>query len=368
MRQLMFAACLVMLIQAPLVRADDKPANRAGEVKAIQTDFTKEQQEWAKAMRAAKTDDEKKEAGKKRPAVAEYVKRAQKIVDDDPKDDAAFDALMFIARNDFAHRAKTFETLAEHHASNAKISQVCMMAGQSGETKFLESMLEKSTDHKAQGMACYFLGNAFHNQAGSKAEKAASLDEKAEQYLTRVEKDFADVELRPALGQNPAITLGSMAKRVLFEIRNLGIGKTAPEVVSHNLEDKEVKLSDLRGKVVILDFWATWCPPCRAMIPHSRELVEKMKDKPVVLISISSDAKKETLTQFIEKEPMPWTHWWEGTRSDSLHNVWNIQGIPTVYVVDAKGVIRYKQVGFNSNSPNGIDKEVEKLLEEAAKK
>jgi thiol-disulfide isomerase/thioredoxin len=372
MKRVLIAALAAALIQVPMLRADDKPAeksaSRTDQVNAIKNDYMKAQQDWFNSYRNAKTEDDKKEVLKKRPTATEYVKRAQKMVADNAKDDAAFDALSFIAQQGGADGSQAFKTLAENFASNPKIWQDCLMAGQRNETKFLETVLEKNSDKKAKGMACYALGNSYHSQAGESAEKAASLDQKAEQYLARVEKEFADVELRPAFNKNPAMTLGNMAKRVLFEIRNLGIGKTSPEVVSHNLDDKEVKLSDYRGKILILDFWATWCGPCRQMIPHSRQLVEKMKDKPVALVSVSCDAEKETLTKFIEKEPMPWTHWWEGVKSDSVLNVWNIQGIPTVYVIDPKGVIRYKQVGFNPEKPDALDKEIEKLLEEGSKK
>src|SRR5438105_4677276 len=60
--------------------------------------------------------------------------------------------------------------------------------------------------------------------------------------------------------------------------------------------------------------WATWCPPCRAMIPHERKRVERLKDKPFTLVSISIDAQKDALTNFLKKEKMPWTHVWDGTK------------------------------------------------------
>ena len=128
------------------------------------------------------------------------------------------------------------------------------------------------------------------------------------------------------------------------------------------LDGKDVKLSELRGKVVVLDIWATWCPYCRAMIPHERQLVERLKDKPFALVSISMDARKEALTDFLAKENMPWLQWWVGANSN-LAEDWNIEYFPTVYVVDARGVIRNEGV-----TGDDLEKAVSKLLNEMEKK
>jgi thiol-disulfide isomerase/thioredoxin len=145
------------------------------------------------------------------------------------------------------------------------------------------------------------------------------------------------------------------------QVKDLFIGATMPELKSKDLEDKEVKLSDLKGKVVVLDVWATWCPPCRAMIPHERELVKKLKDKPFVLVSISGDDKKEALTNFLKTNDMPWTHWWEGR--GPLMTQLNIQFFPTIFVLDTKGVIRYKGVRGEA-----MDHAVDTLLKEVEAK
>ena len=116
-----------------------------------------------------------------------------------------------------------------------------------------------------------------------------------------------------------------------------------PELTSENLEGEKVKLSDIKNKVVVLDIWATWCGPCVNMIPHERELVKKLKDKPFVFISVSFDDEKETLTKFIDKTPMPWTHWYNG-RTGMINKTLNIRYFPTIFVLDHKGVIRFKGV------------------------
>src|SRR5206468_11276449 len=144
-----------------------------------------------------------------------------------------------------------------------------------------------------------------------------------EGFFEQVVAKFADVKA----GRG---TLGDTAKSELFELRNLGIGKTAPEIESQDLDGKKVKLSDLKGKVVVIDIWATWCGPCRGMIPHERELVKKNADKPFVFISVSADEAKEDLTKFLKDEPMPWVHWFSGTEGGPV-KAWNVHAFPTFY-------------------------------------
>jgi thiol-disulfide isomerase/thioredoxin len=155
-----------------------------------------------------------------------------------------------------------------------------------------------------------------------------------------------------------------MAEDDLTALKTLGVGKTAPDVTGVNLKDEKTKLSSLKGKVVLLDIWATWCPPCRAMIPHERELVARMKGKAFELVSVSADDKKETLTDFLKETPMPWTHWWAG-QDDSILKTFRVRAFPTLYLIDARGVIRKKWVGSPDNAV--LDKAVEELVAEAAK-
>jgi len=173
----------------------------------------------------------------------------------------------------------------------------------------------------------------------------------AEKYFARVQKEFADVKA----GRG---TLGEMAKGSLFELQHLQVGMKAPAAESKNLKGEKASLADYAGKVVVLDIWATWCGPCREMIPHEREMVEKFKSKPFALISVSADDDKKELEEFLAKEKMPWTHWWDGAEA-SLLKGWNVRFFPTIYVIDAKGVIRYKNVRGDD-----LEKAVEKLLAE----
>jgi thiol-disulfide isomerase/thioredoxin len=128
-----------------------------------------------------------------------------------------------------------------------------------------------------------------------------------------------------------------------YRMKDAFVGSKLPDLKSEDLEGKEESLSKYRGKVVVLMAWATWCGNCRAMIPHERELVERLKDRPFALISVSFDAKKETLEKFLKREKMPWTHWWNG-RKGGIGDHLPVEAYPRIFVLDGKGVLRFKGV------------------------
>jgi peroxiredoxin len=139
-------------------------------------------------------------------------------------------------------------------------------------------------------------------------------------------------------------------------------GAVAPAEEATDLKGEKVKLSDYKGKVVVLDFWGTFCPPCIKMIPDSRKLVKAMKGKPFAFVSVSADEEKGALTDFLKEHQMPWDHWWVGSGS-KFQKAWDVDGFPTVFVIDHKGVIRYSQVGYSEE--DRIAKEAERLVKEA---
>lgn len=151
---------------------------------------------------------------------------------------------------------------------------------------------------------------------------------------------------------------------VLFVMKNLSVGKKAPDIDGEDLEGKKFKLSDYRGKVVSLVFWGSWCPPCRAMIPHERELVKKMQDRPFAMIGVNSDKDKEELKEFREKEKITWRSFWNGgSTSGPISAAYRVRSWPAIYVLDANGVIRYRNVRGEA-----MDRAVTALLKELEKK
>ncbi len=116
------------------------------------------------------------------------------------------------------------------------------------------------------------------------------------------------------------------------------IGKPALDFQVTDLRGEALSLEKYRGQVVLLDFWATWCPPCVAEIPNIKKTYEKYKDQKFQIIGISLDRSKEPLEAYIEKEELAWIHYWDNT--SKIANLYNVQGIPSTFLIDGEGVIR----------------------------
>ncbi len=139
------------------------------------------------------------------------------------------------------------------------------------------------------------------------------------------------------------------------------IGKRAPEFTLSDLSGKNVSLSSFRGKVVVLDFWATWCPPCRQEIPNFINLQNKYGKKKFTFVGVSVDQDGPSVVKsFAEKMGMNYPQLM--ATQQVVMNYGNIDGIPTTFVIDKKGVIRNMFVGFR---PEQIfESEIQKLLAE----
>ena len=135
-----------------------------------------------------------------------------------------------------------------------------------------------------------------------------------------------------------AVSIGQQESTI-----GVNVGDRAPDFTLTDLDGNQVSLSDFRGKVVFINFWATWCPPCRAEMPEIEALYQQYKTKDVVVIGVDILETDDKVRQFVERGGYSWIFVIDSTGTVSAN--YNINAIPTSYFIDREGIIRAVNIG-----------------------
>jgi len=140
------------------------------------------------------------------------------------------------------------------------------------------------------------------------------------------------------------LTLGTAAGAAPQALK---IGDPVPHFSLQTLDGKTLDITSLKGKVVVLDFWATWCGPCRQAMPELKTLLQKYSGKPLVVVSVSADQDMKAPAEFAQANGMTWMQAWDGT-GKVIGGVFGVSGLPSYVVIDADGRIAYLMKGWSS--------------------
>lgn len=332
------------------------------------------------------------------PLVLELVRK-------EPETEAAFVALKWIVTNrqvaagdprfsQFGQSA--VELLLSYHAMHPKIAGIFQAMAVAGEwirgyrptTSLLKLAAEKHPDPTTRGQATFTLGlvkkhnaewleaadvvaariaenSAFDDTYRSLLSEGDFKTQKA-QAIALLESASTDYAAVPALHRRSTIrkmraTIGEQAQAELFELTRLGIGCVAPEIEGVDLQGKNLRLSDFRGKIVLLTYWASWCAPCMQLVKPERALIDRFAGRPFVIIGVNGDTSATVALKAVKDAGIVWPSFWSGPEgpNGSIPTQWNVKGWPTTYLLDAKGVIRLKYP-----VPSVIEETVTRLLEE----
>lgn len=141
---------------------------------------------------------------------------------------------------------------------------------------------------------------------------------------------------------------------------SLSCAELSYDFTLQDLEERQISLSDYRGKVVFLDFWATWCPPCRMSIPEVEKLYEKYKDNEnFVILGINLQEDKDTILKFLKNQKINYTVLLSDKKVVSNYK---IRSIPAFFIIDQNGEIYNKYVGYAPGMEENWKKDIEKIL------
>ena len=276
------------------------------------------------------------------------VDAALKIARVNPVDDLGFLALHFAFCE---HRSvdgpelqeyqdAVFELLEAHYINDLRLDRMLLglirFGGERGVD--LVDKVVASSDHRLLRARGAFWSATerlmeVDDLNASPAERAEVRSE-VTRMAQLVTDEYSDVEVfRGEAG-------GEAIKPVLYALENVTVGSVLPEASAQRIGGIQESLSQYRGEVLLLDFWATWCAPCIASLPEVVRLQELLGDQGFEVITISIDERMELVEQFMDdRMDLPFVNWFVGEQSE-LYEDWSIQGVPTYIVVDRDGVVR----------------------------
>jgi Peroxiredoxin len=273
------------------------------------------------------------------------------LLENEPASPAAFGAALWILTNspDGADLQKAANVILESHIQNPELvglTQELERMRPSCSSNLLQAMLDQNPKREVRGNACMALATLRKEAAGFGTNTSATAE--AEKLFGRVITEFGSVSAQSGK------TLAELAQPELSELRQLAIGKVAPEITGTDLFGRSMKLSDYRGQVVALLFWSA---PCffEFEARDFNRLVEQMDGKAFSLIGIHADDNTERAKAVAEKFELKWPSFGDA-REGPISKAYNINSWLTIYVLDRKGVIRYRGLHFTSEIAAAADK------------
>lgn len=272
----------------------------------------------------------------------------------------------------FDHYERAIELILEKH-SEKNLRNLCAQVRVSKQSEnFLRTLMVEGDSNELRAEACFFLGRLLSQKRDmclpNSWAKRPSVGAFGEYSDSRVKANLdrflanQDIEqlqseaircFELVTSNYPDVTtargdekLSDRARREIYDLKHLAIGETAPDIVGDDLNGKPMRLSDHRGKVVLLVFWASWCGPCIGDIPHEKELYAKFTGRPFAIVGVNADDTLTSAQDSVRDNAIPWRSFWNG--ADGIDGPitanWNVRAWPTVYILDSEGTIRFKQL------------------------
>jgi thiol-disulfide isomerase/thioredoxin len=359
---------------APVVAQPKEPNPAlAKRIDAIAQQRAKREQAFEQELRAAKHDDRQVRDANARfwTDRRELAEDMMLLIAEHAAEAEAFDGvLVLVEEMHFPLDDSLTAIVLDHHLADPDMGRLCFTLRDYGGEAWAETVLKAAAEshprRDVRGQAVFALGEYYRAEALPRGQetpepKKSQLLAAARRHYQQTVDEFSDV--RTSDGKT---ALGEKARHELARLKNLPdlkLGGRAPPIEAEALDGKPMSLAEHRGKVVLLVFWGSWCGPCMQMVPHERELVERHRGKPFVLLGVNCGDTRDVAKATMEKQQMTWRCWWDGEETRGLIETdYDVPHWPRVFVIDAEGVIR-----AIDPEADELDRTIETLLQAAAK-
>lgn len=276
------------------------------------------------------------------------MEAAMSVAKADPTDDLGFLALHFafyeLRALDDADRGDyedtVFDLLETHYVDDLRLDRLLLglirFGGEPG-VELVDKVVAESSHRSLRARGAFWSATERLMEVDdldASPEERARVRDEVTRMARLVAAEYDDVEV---FRGDPG---GVAIEPVLYALDNVTVGAVLPDASAERIGGDRESLSEYRGDVLLLDFWATWCVPCIASLPEVTHLQESLGDQGFRVITISIDEGVDLVERFMdERMDLPFVNWFVGEESE-LYDDWAIQGVPTYIVVDREGVVR----------------------------
>jgi thiol-disulfide isomerase/thioredoxin len=197
--------------------------------------------------------------------------------------------------------------------------------------RYLENFVQNAIepDRAKQAYSHYYLAEAY--------KQVGEYDDTEAEYKTIIDS-FSDVDERLTAMVQQQISM-------LAAERKLKVGSPPVKFEVTSIKGEKLSPEKFKGKVLLLDFWATWCAPCRQEMPNVIKVYDKYNEKGFEIVGISLDRDRDAFERYIDKYDMNWPQFYDGKFwQNELATLYGIKSIPATFLIDKKGNIRYKHL------------------------
>lgn len=331
------------------VTMDGLPAQEATSIPGMIAEYEAKVRANTMKIIEAKTEEEKAQYRATVPSAAPYAARVLAAVESSTSTDEPVAGIIWLLTQaaGTAESEKALELLKNRYASAAGIAPAVKALEyrtleQAGPV--LDAIVKTNTHAEEKAAALYALGMLHFRQMEAAVDPAvaAAAKNKASDLFQELVATYPQTLVQ-------GLPLADQAGKMLFEMSNLSVGSPVPEISGQDIDGQTFKISDYRGKHVVLVFWGGWCHACHGLLPMVNSLTHDVREKKlqVEVLGINTDLPSEAKAAYAQYQ-VNFRNWSDGTTSGPITSLFNLRQFPTLYLIGPDGRIELKQTSVEA--------------------